>query len=341
MKNFYFFLIAALFSASSFGQGLGVNSTGAAPHTSAMLHVEVGTSTTKGLLVTGTDNSISTVPDLGTGSRLMFYPGKAAFRAGHVDGNQWNNANVGMYSTATGYNTYATGTYSTAMGYSTFAGGFGSTAVGYSTQATGNFSTAIGRFTTASGVLSTAMGFNVSTNNKQGAFVIGDSDPNGQGMAMPGLPDLFVARFNEGYYLYTSGVTANIGVAINHNGNAWVSACDKNRKENFEQLNGEEVLQKISTINFTSWNYKMQDAKKYRHYGIMAQDFYNAFGKDKYGTIGNDTTVNPIDMIGIDMAAIQALEKRTQIFKEENEKLKSEVSDLKARLEKLEMLLVK
>ena len=54
----------------------------------------------------------------------------------------------------------------------------------------------------------------------------------------------------------------------------------------------------------------------------MAQDFYKAFGKDKYGTIGNDTTVNPVDMLGIDMAAIQALEKRTVALSAENKKLK-------------------
>ena len=64
----------------------------------------------------------------------------------------------------------------------------------------------------------------------------------------------------------------------------------------------------------------------------MAQDFNNAFGHDKYGTIGNDTTVNPIDMIGIDMAAIQALEKRTNQLKIENEKLKNEDAALNKKL---------
>jgi hypothetical protein len=76
--------------------------------------------------------------------------------------------------------------------------------------------------------------------------------------------------------------------------------------------------------------------KGLRHYGIMAQDFYNAFGHDNYGTIGNDTTVNPIDMIGIDMTAIQALEKRTADLKAENENLKMQNDKLQARLQKLE-----
>ena len=39
----------------------------------------------------------------------------------------------------------------------------------------------------------------------------------------------------------------------------------------------------------------------------MAQDFYEAFGQDAVGTIGNPTTVNSGDMDGIMMSAMQAL----------------------------------
>ena len=57
----------------------------------------------------------------------------------------------------------------------------------------------------------------------------------------------------------------------------------------------------------------------------MAQDFYKAFSHDQFGRIGNDITVNPIDMTGIDMTAIQALEKRTVDLKNDNESLKTSV----------------
>ena len=334
---------------------VGIGTT--TPNAAAMLHVDAGTSTTKGLLITGTFNNSATVPNLGAGTRLMFYPGKAAFRAGFVYGTEWNDGFVGPYSVAMGLGTVASGQVSTAMGYETTASGTtsvamgqnstasgdnstamgnyttasGSTSVamGASTVASGSSSTAMGARTTASGYVSTAMGSKVSTNNQQGAFIIGDSDPLVQGYTLSGLTDQFVARFYNGYYLLTSGDASatRSGVSIAHNGNSWVSICDKNRKENFEPLNGEAVLQKLSAINFTSWNYKMQDPKSYRHYGIMAQDFNNAFGKDKYGVIGNDTTVNPIDMIGIDMAAIQALVKRTDELKNENDKLKNQLAD--------------
>ena len=387
----------------------------ATPNAAALLHVDAGTSTTKGLLLTGTYNASATVPSLGAGTRLMFYPGKAAFRAGNVNSTQWDDAFVGLYSVAMGYNTIAngaestamgvgntasgaqstamgvgttasenfataiglntnasggistamgnasnafglsstamgdhttaSGNYSTAMGDYTYASGENSTAMGNRTTASGNYSTAMGNRTTASGDYSTALGSKVSTNDQLGAFTIGDSDPLSQGTTISGVRDQFVARFNNGYYFMTSGDVNRSGVSISHNGNSWVSICDKNRKENFEPLNGEAILQKLSAINFTSWNYKMQDPKAYRHYGIMAQDFNTAFGKDKYGVIGNDTTVNPIDMIGIDMAALQALVKRTTELKNENEKLKdkdeainkklAEVTELKKEIESL------
>ena len=44
-----------------------------------------------------------------------------------------------------------------------------------------------------------------------------------------------------------------------------------------------EILEKIAKMNLTTWNYKTQDPKTFRHYGPMAQDFFAAFGKDEMG----------------------------------------------------------
>ena len=343
MQKLYFiavFISIFVFTTTNAQVGIGTTT----PNAAAALHVEIGTSQTTGLLVTGVYNNLfsATVPDLGQGPRMMFYPGKAAFRAGFASGTGWDNINVGQGSVALGSTTKASGNYSTALGFSTTASGAFSNAMGYSNLASGHYSTAIGNSNTASGensiamgyqtiasgLNSTAIGYKVSTNNQTGALIIGDSDPLAQGPVSSGFPDEFVARFNNGYYFLTSGNINRFGVSIGHYGNAWVSICDKNRKENFEELDGEDVLQKISKINFTSWNYKMQDPKIYRHYGIMAQDFYRAFGHDKFGSIGNDTTVNPIDMIGIDMTAIKALEKRTENLKGENLILQQSVTQL-------------
>jgi hypothetical protein len=85
-------------------------------------------------------------------------------------------------------------------------------------------------------------------------------------------------------------------------------------------------------MNLTSWNYKGQDPKTLRHYGPMAQDFFAAFGKDEYGTIGTDTTINQADFDGINLIAIQALAKRTEQLEKQNNELLVELAEIKAQL---------
>jgi hypothetical protein len=125
-------------------------------------------------LVTGTHGSSSTLTASGAGTRCIFYPRKSAFRAGFVNNTQWDNGNIGEYSTAMGARTIASGYSSTAMGRSTTASGNYSTAIGYITAASGIFSTAMGRSTTASGVAATAMGYETTASGDY-STAMGDS----------------------------------------------------------------------------------------------------------------------------------------------------------------------
>ncbi|MCO5252177.1 MAG: tail fiber domain-containing protein [Candidatus Kapabacteria bacterium] len=156
------------------------NGTPGGPRTDAMVVLKngstgIGTSTPTALLHTngtGTDEgNILFVgeykstdpgdpPASGAGTRMMWYPDKAAFRAGAVIGVQWDKANIGIHSVAMGYNNTASGDYSIAMGHSTYAYGDYSTATGSNSDAAGDYSTAIGYANTASGGISTAMGGN-------------------------------------------------------------------------------------------------------------------------------------------------------------------------------------
>ena len=134
--------------------------------------VGVGTSSPNAALhVTGNDGVLfqgaygsGTALNLGAGTRMMWYPKKAAFRAGNVGSTQWNDANIGNYSTAMGKNTTASGYSSIAMGNGTTASGYSSTSMGYGTTASGDVSTAMGDETTASGNYSTAMGSGTTAN---------------------------------------------------------------------------------------------------------------------------------------------------------------------------------
>ena len=124
------------------------------------------TSPTADLEVTGTDGALFTgtfgsgsIPAESSGTRLMWYPGKASFRAGEVTGSQWDDEFTGEHSFASGYNTWATGDHSSALGYATKASGLYSTALGDRTEASGQASTAIGVLTEAFGDYSVAMGW--------------------------------------------------------------------------------------------------------------------------------------------------------------------------------------
>src|SRR2546423_503702 len=114
---------------------------------------------------------------------------------------------------------------------------------------------------------------------------------------------------------------------------AYTFSSDRNKKENFQSANGEEVLQKIRQLNLTSWNYIGQDAKTLRHYGPMAQDFYAAFGHDAIGTVGTPTAINSGDMAGIMMIAIKTL--ATEVANQEavNAEQRKRLEALTARFE--------
>ena len=293
-----------------------------------------------GIIATGKFGS-GTALNLGDGIRMMWYPKKAAFRAGMAVGNRWDDANIGFYSFATGLQTQASGEGSTAMGLeNTTASGVGSTAMGDGTTASGNYSTAMGQNTTASGDYSTAMGNSVSTNGYEGSFIIGDSNPE---VTNSTAQDEMMMRFSGGYILY-SGALLNVGVSLVGGGNSWSTISDSTKKYAFLPVNEESVLNKIDKFDLRTWSYKGQDSTKFRHYGPMAQEFFAAFGHDKYGVAGNDTTINQADFEGINLIAIQALEKRTdelnkainklKIKQNELDALKANYTDLKNEFEK-------
>jgi hypothetical protein len=264
---------------------------------------------------------------------------KGALRAGgfREGKSDFDSPDIGLYSFASGYENSVTGRAAAAIGLQNISSGLGSFAVGIGCKAWGDFSFAHGSQSQANGLNSVALGSgaianagnsvsigNGSTNGKVGSFVLG----YGTTSVKSNLNYQMTMAFTGGYRLYTDDM-ATIGVLLPSGGNAWQVFSDVNKKENFAPVNGEDFLQKINKMNLTSWNYKGQDVKTFRHYGPMAQDFYAAFGKDEYGTIGTDTTINQADFDGVNLIAIQALiRKMDQI----NSDLREEIASLKAQI---------
>lgn len=196
-----------------------------------------------------------------------------------------------------------------------FAAAIGVNVVGSNNTMVG---TAAGGFLTTILSENTAIGNVATTSNCRGAVAIGSSSSaNFDNSIAIGF---FAKAPAANTMVLGNGMTAiyaNVGITV---------TSDKNKKEKIQIVNKETILQKLSTLRLSSWNLKGQDAKKFRHYGPMAQDFFAAFGRDKYGSIGNDTTINSQDIEGISLIAIQALTKRTNELKQENEVLKKQVS---------------
>lgn len=297
--------------------GIGPNNTAGAPGGVAIgAYNFVPTSTTNSVAIGQYNHSIG-YASMAFGTSLSV-GGQNAMALGLQ-----NTAN-GPNSTAMGRNNVASGPSSTAMGSVNTASATNATVMGNSNTASGIASTAMGYLNIASGNYSTAMGHRMNTNGQAGSFMIGDSDPLGQGTTGAGSPDQFVARFRNGYYLMSSGTATRTGVVIGAGQNAWSAISDSTRKERFVPMNHAEILRTINAMKLSSWNDKGK--REIRHYGPMAQDFYVAFGHDALGQVGCDTLINSHDFAGVTFAGVQALIK-------ENEKLKAELTQTKADFE--------
>ncbi len=338
--------------------GIGVNSP------AALLHI-VGSGTGQGnVLFVGEDkpSSYGDPPASGTGTRMMWYPDKAAFRAGFVDNIQWDLANIGRCSIAMGASNTASGGFSTAMGNQTTASGGVSTAMGNGTTASGIESTAMGTYTTALGDASTAMG--ASTNAE--AFIstaigrqnIGggnptswvDTDPlfeigNGSGT---GYSNAMTVLKNGNTGIGTASPSQNLDVAGNAriraigsgaysgpvnrmaDGTLTTATSDGRLKENVKTLqNSLEKVMQLRGVTFT-WKTNPEYGKRI---GFIAQEFEKVIPELVF--------TNEVDGYkGINYAEVTAvLAEAIKELKAENDRLKAENKTMNDRLTKIETLM--
>lgn len=302
-------------------------------------------------------NSATGIPAEGSGTRMMWYPGKAAFRAGYINGTQWDDANIGNYSVA--------------MGESVRASGDNATAFGVRSTAANGSSFAVGEDNTATGYASVAMGYHAHTNSKRGSFVFGDNVTGGSqdsvraefvgqavwrlscgmrihtnhafttGVAFGG-PSVNPSVCGSGnpYYGQSDAMISTSTGAYLSNAGIWTNTSDVNRKHLFRTLSGEDVLTRLRSLPIQTWSYRVEDSSV-RHLGPTAQDFRAAFG------LGNDDKViGTVDADGVALAGVQALDRRTArqqadlaAARAEIDKLRAENRDLAARLARIEALL--
>jgi hypothetical protein len=231
--------------------------------------------------------------------------------AGNVAGNA-NFATVGGGIANTASNEHAT-----------VGGGIANIASGKRATVPG------GHENTAAGDHSFAAGRRAKADH-DGAFVWGDSNDfdfastaNNQFSARATGGARFVSAI-DGSGNPTAGVILNAGAG------SWSNLSDRNQKEHFAPVDGQEVLACLAEIPVTTWNYKSQNPS-IRHIGPMAQDFYAVFGVGE-----DDTHISTLDADGVALAAIQGLYQLVQEQEAQIAALQQQSADLEARLAALE-----
>lgn len=273
------------------------------------------------------------------GTRNHAY-GQYSYIIGHNSSSDGTNSGIfGEESTvlsgynhgyAIGYRDTIKGNYAVAIGHEAYAEGTGSLAIGTSVKTDNPYSVAIGNFSEAIADRSFAFGSFVSTNFKNGAFIIGDGSTTTTTLSH--LNNTMTMRFNNGYRLYTRSDLTTYAYMAN-GATAWSFMSDKNTKENFEDVNGEDILNKISTLPITKWNYISND-DNVKFIGPMAQDFHAAFGLGGSDSCG----INSMAIDGLNLAAIKALTARTEKIEALEQKVSNQEAEINALREELEEL---
>ncbi|MCH9649384.1 MAG: tail fiber domain-containing protein [Deltaproteobacteria bacterium] len=143
---------------------------------------------------------------------------------------------------------------------------------------------------------------------------------------------------SEDNFNISSGSNAGQEFVLNGNGNLTITgmlfdSSDRNRKENFEEVDKNDILERLAALPITRWNYKEQE-DSIQHIGPVAQDFHAAFG------LGYDNLhIAPADKASVALASIQALYARLQQKERELEGLKAQSQQLETLRSQNESLL--
>ncbi|MFN7138343.1 MAG: tail fiber domain-containing protein [Limisphaerales bacterium] len=262
----------------------------------------------------GYQNFISTNANRSTvsgGTHNRIHPG--AFESTIGGGYQNDILTNSAHSTiAGGYN----GNISTNSLGATIGGGYANFI-----RANGTYATIPGGSANAATNYAFAAGYRAKANHT-GSFVWGDSTNSD---IVSTSANSVTMRASGGYRLFSNS-GASTGVSLAAGSGSWTSLSDRNAKENFCDVDGREVLERVIALPVHTWNYKSQESTV-RHIGPTAQDFYAAFGVGE-----TETGISTVDADGVALAAIQGLH---QIVKEKD----AEIQSLKSAVEELRQVL--
>jgi hypothetical protein len=251
------------------------------------------------------------------------YADSASGYASTVGGGYGNKATGGEATVAGGDLNIASGDRSSVGGgldnvasgeHTVVAGGRENVASGqYAMIPGGWFNSARGGYCLAAGNLARA--------NHSGCFVWGDSSSLNDSVFTT-AEQQFRVRARGGTWFF-SNAAMTTGAYLAAGSNSWASACDSTTKEDFREVDRQELLERVAALRVR--NYKMRDQDDgTRHIGPVAQEFAAAFGVGE-----NNTSINMADADGVLLAAVQALYEQSRVQQAEIAALKAELARMK------------
>jgi trimeric autotransporter adhesin len=293
--------------------------------------------------VGNTTGCAAQIPATGAGTRFLWHPCRGAVRFGRAPigagATTWDDASMDDFTFAGGnqviasdYGSFAygdqvtvsstvgvgfgsgvtvSGTAGFSAGASNVCSGFACTAIGYTVRAGGQGSVALGYRTTANNDYSVALGYRASNNTHTGTMAMGDESTTDS--VRNQADNEFRIRYNGGIRLRVStaangntpGAGGNVGCDLTVAVPSWTCASSRTLKEDFQPVDAEDVLKRIVNVPVTTWTMIGGDPAV-RHLGPVAEDFYAAF------PLGlGETTIGMGDIDGVNLVAIQGLERRT------------------------------
>lgn len=143
----------------------------------------------------------NTVTISGEGTRLMWIPDKAAFRAGYINGTQWDETSIGAYSSAFGQNNTAGGANAMSFGNGNTINGDNAVGIGRSNNlnsTSADDSVGIGRSNSVSTADSVAIGLSNTIGTSNQGYALGWAN-NISGNLGFGIGDQNFVSVTDGY----------------------------------------------------------------------------------------------------------------------------------------------
>ena len=190
--------------------------------------------------------------------------------------------------------------------------GIGTTSPGAKLEVNGNIMT-----TSGAGIIA----------NSGGSGYLAITTANG---SLPGYPTSNYPALKTNYTNLYFSVGGYYSAYMN-SGGIISNVSSKSKKENFENLDKQDILQRINNLNLERWNYTCEE-DNIKRIGPYAEEFHKEFnlgGKD-------NTMIATYDVAGVSIVGIQALSELVKSQEKELKKQQIQIEKLMKMIEKKE-----